>query len=340
MPPGTSPLYLPRIQALRGIAAALVLAHHLLRDRPLVPTGYETGMLGLGGVMIFFVISGIVLPHTQSAKTPLRFLIDRAIRILPLYWIMTLARWMLLERAALAQGLPPSTETLLPSLLLWPHYHPLHAGEVWPLLIPGWTLTFEALFFVVFAITLLPDRAFRWLAAILALAAAGLLGLTDPAWRETLLSPLPLLFFAGWAGLRCGPLPAPSLALWAGFGALIWASLAAQPLLMGLAAAVTTLGALTLDRRSTDGVPAPLLWLGDISYSLYLSHAVILGSLLAFIASLPLPGADLPRILMVLAIAVPACLLTGWITHRLIERPLLSLMRTPLARPTKGVLRT
>ncbi len=79
------------VQVLRGFAAFLVLLAHSV--------GYNERLLdpifgvGTRGVDLFFVISGFVMVLTTSKRpvTPVQFLLNRAIRIVPLYWILTLA---------------------------------------------------------------------------------------------------------------------------------------------------------------------------------------------------------------------------------------------------------
>jgi exopolysaccharide production protein ExoZ len=75
------------IQALRALAALLVLARHVL---PWFPEW------GSAGVDIFFPISGFVMVLTtyeirSDPKNARRFALRRLIRIVPLYWMATIA---------------------------------------------------------------------------------------------------------------------------------------------------------------------------------------------------------------------------------------------------------
>jgi peptidoglycan/LPS O-acetylase OafA/YrhL len=80
------------IQALRGVAAFLVVVLHTLGTA--ADYGFSTRVFsplrgwGFGGVDLFFVISGFVMVHVQRVKayTPGRFLLNRVVRICPLYW--------------------------------------------------------------------------------------------------------------------------------------------------------------------------------------------------------------------------------------------------------------
>src|SRR5438045_2337056 len=142
------------IQMLRGIAASMVVFVHL--DVQLARLGYRT--LGSGwlatGVDIFFVISGFIMwvsVERRPDMTAGTFLRNRLIRIVPLYWLvsagvltMTFAAPQLLHTTVF------SAPHAIASFLFLPARHPV-VGNFWPLLIPGWTLDYEMLFYVLFA---------------------------------------------------------------------------------------------------------------------------------------------------------------------------------------------
>lgn len=71
---------------------------------------------------------------------------------------------------------------------------------------------------------------------------------------------------------------------------------------------------------ATIGGWAPLRWVGEISYSLYLWHLPI------FIWTVMLLGDDAPLTAKV-ALAVPASVLAGWLSYRLVERRTLAAWR-------------
>jgi peptidoglycan/LPS O-acetylase OafA/YrhL len=79
------------IDAIRGIAAILVMLQHSLETsglQPLTKNSFELTWLNLGetGVLAFFLISGFVIPLSLERKQNLReFWISRAFRIYPLY---------------------------------------------------------------------------------------------------------------------------------------------------------------------------------------------------------------------------------------------------------------
>ena len=72
------------LQILRGIAALSVVFYHTDFR---VSGGHHTQFFG---VPIFFVISGFIMCYI-TRDNPTNFLRNRAIRIVPMYWLCTLA---------------------------------------------------------------------------------------------------------------------------------------------------------------------------------------------------------------------------------------------------------
>ncbi|CDS54734.1 Exopolysaccharide production protein ExoZ [Polaromonas sp. CG9_12] len=151
------------VQILRFIAAMLVVVMHTTEAISVRITGegpdhYWTG--GAIGVDIFFVISGFVMAMS-TARLPSGnqtqfqaawiFLKRRLLRVAPLYWFYTLlkaALVLILPSLALRSSI--DTGHLFASLFFIPAISPW--GLVQPTLPVGWTLNFEMLFYLVFAI--------------------------------------------------------------------------------------------------------------------------------------------------------------------------------------------
>jgi exopolysaccharide production protein ExoZ len=111
------------------------------------------------GVDQFFVISGFITAYTVRdqfglPRASLSFLRRRLIRIVPLYWATTtlFALIVVLIPSGVSTPAPTSTQYVL-SLIFMP-YAP-SAGSVSPVFPLGWTLNYEMLFYVLFAVTLL-----------------------------------------------------------------------------------------------------------------------------------------------------------------------------------------
>lgn len=153
---------LDHIQALRGIAALMVVLSHLL----IIERKYSADQIlgdwaiyGMAGVDLFFVISGFIMVYVmwdrpRGIKAAGEFLWGRASRIYPLYWIVSLVLLVLwFVRPDMVFSSIDTPPDILKSFALFPH-------EREPLLAVGWTLVHEMYFYLVFAvIMLLPRKA-------------------------------------------------------------------------------------------------------------------------------------------------------------------------------------
>ena len=109
---------------------------------------------GASGVDLFFVISGFIMVVTTSRTefTPQKFFLLRSIRVVPLYWLATLAwiAYKVFEHSF--QGVYPAA--IAKSLLFIPYSSPGFPRGVWPILANGWTLNYEMFFYALFALSL------------------------------------------------------------------------------------------------------------------------------------------------------------------------------------------
>jgi exopolysaccharide production protein ExoZ len=159
---------IPSIQVLRWIAATAVTVGHSFQEIDKVnerhgPVSHAYLPVELGiGVDIFFIISGFLMLYVSRNDfgrplAPIAFLRRRFIRIVPMYWLATVAATIAI---ALVPGILRHTlmnpNHLIMSFLMiaWPN----PSGEVFPLFALGWTLNLEMYFYVVFAIGLLASR--------------------------------------------------------------------------------------------------------------------------------------------------------------------------------------
>ena len=147
------------LQSLRGFAAINVVLYHILGTAAaygFVPQclSIMTGW-GANGVDVFFVLSGFVILHSQLQKkrSMLAFLKLRLIRIVPIYWFVTLVMvlaFSLLPSASFNSN-APSTGWLIQSMFF---LSSAISGKE-PVLAVGWTLEWEMLFYLVFGSSLL-----------------------------------------------------------------------------------------------------------------------------------------------------------------------------------------
>lgn len=88
--PGQSGSRLLWIDALRGFAAVMVLIHHYVWEFFHVEALRSIFSPGTFGVVLFFSISGFVIPHSirkLQGRNPTRFVIGRLFRLYPAYWV-------------------------------------------------------------------------------------------------------------------------------------------------------------------------------------------------------------------------------------------------------------
>ena len=339
------------IQFLRGAAALGVLIFHAVNR-----AGGTFGV-GAAGVDVFFVISGFIMwvVTCRTTPAPTQFLVRRAQRIIPLYWLVTLvtAAAALLAPSAFP-AMTPTLGHVARSLLFIPHRDA--TGLIAPLIVPGWTLDYEIFFYLLFALGLVaPARWRAWCitGALIALVLSRPLGDPhNPIWA-TYTDPILLEFAAGlWLGWfwsknrlpgRLGGVALLCLGL-AGFAATAVSGVdvsQARILYWGLPAAALVTGAVSLER----GGPIPrwtaLEALGNASYSIYLVHGLAISGALRLLRPF---GAVPPALLF--TVAIVAGVSSGLVCHQLLEKPLLRLLsasqraRRPLtgaaARPAGG----
>lgn len=126
------------LDALRGIAALLVVLQHVLEQA--VPHFVLLQYCNIGrlGVFLFFLISGFVVPFSIKGEQPLRrFTISRAARLLPALWL-SIAVMLAFESAGAATILANMAMIARPLGL------PELAGAYW-------TLTYELAFYLAVA---------------------------------------------------------------------------------------------------------------------------------------------------------------------------------------------
>ena len=341
-------MQLQSIQALRALAALMVLASHLAQSeiRFLADSIAPLWLVaGASGVDLFFVISGVVMVYVTRTTPPAdpkaigAFLYARTTRIYPVYWLFTA---VMLVAYAIVPGLTRSGAEfdVVNSLLLLP-------GEQTPVLVVAWTLVHEMYFYLAFAVLLIAPA--RWLPALLlcwitGVVAAQLGGLNDlNAWTRIAFHPLTAEFVLGaMVGLLIVSGRRRFSAAAVGLGVIWWiaASLWLAPyqafddtptgwyrvLAWGAPAALIVYGVVGLELDHKLRPPSALVRVGDWSYALYLCHLPIVAMLSRVWAS---HGPDFGTWdnVMLLMLAAFASLLAAAAGHHLFERPVLSATR-------------
>ena len=334
------------IQALRGLAAALVVVAHIL-EHPLTHAGDQLLLVGRFGVEIFFVISGFIISSTlgNSPFNPVRFAFRRVMRIAPLYWVCTGVTFALTAFAPqILKSTRGSVEYLFKSLVFIPA--PVRPGSLdWrPLLKLGWTLNYEMFFYSAIALLFWCATA-RLRAVILVTVLTVLMAIT-------LLHPTPGTLFGYYTNLSLIPfvlgvilaevwrstsLVRRSVFVAAGVAAaLLTATLfssvgfeAAKQqlgphLIMSTAALSIVVSGISFENYMSGRAARLFSWAGDISFSLYLTHMFLVAPFWGFLSHLHLrTGAFSIALLCALEIALfITCLLVAHLGYVLLERPL------------------
>ena len=278
------------IQWLRGVAALLVVFHHLgsfMSDVGVKLYKFDVGAIG---VDIFFVISGFIMVyvtrfHDGSVRATATFFKKRCVRVLPMYWLVT---GIYLASDNLTKPDQINLSIVLKSFLLIPSYY-LVPGMISPVLIQGWTLYYELFFYLVlggalFFLTPLRSRIFVCLFFCMLVYLGHVIG-NKGAITSIYTNPLLLEFLAG-------------VAIGHVYVTHHQRSVALASLLLLFAVASFFIAPLGWDRSIRWGVPSALLvagvvllegatksskiwrWnlgsrAGEISYSLYLTHYAV-----------------------------------------------------------------
>jgi exopolysaccharide production protein ExoZ len=325
------PLY-KSLQYLRAAAAILVLFFHASSHGDI---GFT---IGQAGVDIFFVISGFIMWSVTAARptSPSTFVVQRLIRIVPAYWVVTL--FMVVGAMAVPAFFPnlltPPMHVAL-TLLFIPHASPY--GTPFPILVPGWTLNYEMFFYALVAATLaVPGRSRAAVITVILglLIAVGVFIQTDAVLVRTYTSPLMLEFVAGvWIGVFAHRLPgrrvsgvvalagASAFAVQAGmhnigdtWPILLWGEPGYwRALLWGVPAACIVAGVIGWERHGATRTSRIGLFLGAASYSIYLVHSIVIAAVWHFMRN--------QNLFAFAAVAIPAALGISLLFYVAIERP-------------------
>ncbi|SFN47809.1 Peptidoglycan/LPS O-acetylase OafA/YrhL, contains acyltransferase and SGNH-hydrolase domains [Chryseobacterium oleae] len=280
---------LNNLQILRGISALLVCCFHFkeyinFKDLPIGNILFAKGSIG---VSVFFVISGFIMAFTtlkkdfsiHTSKEIKLFYKRRIIRIVPLYFLLS-AGWMIIGGTLMFYFHGEGLRRLIHSVLFLPQ------KDTFPVLYLGWSLNYEMFFYLIFGLSLFFKKGRYIFISVFFIATymAGLLFPTENAYLKMVSSHLNLYFVVGilfallldkisirkiWAQVLC----TAGILLFSAF--LFNFIVISNSLLVLFVVSLFVLSFLLLDYTLHFKGNRLLIFLGDISYSLYLSHPFV-----------------------------------------------------------------
>lgn len=263
------------------------------------------------GVDCFFAMSGFVLVFSQekAGRSAGEFLKSRLLRIIPIYWVMTL--FMVALFFAFPQvfnGVELKLSQILASLLFVSGF----SLDQKPLLYVGWTLEYEMLFYWILAAGFfLKNRQLSFWVPMLTLAILAFTGPSRVFFLDFILGMAAAKLFLDRVAVRYGAFCFSLAIVWLAFLMAVptvdrpWTSLPAFLFVFGL-----------VNMRQVN--VRAINYIGDASYSIYLGQVFAVPAFYK-VSSRLMTGVPVDLIAVVAFVA--SCLL-GCFLYELIERPL------------------
>jgi exopolysaccharide production protein ExoZ len=354
------------VQGIRAWAAIAVMLFHLggaVASEKYFGLTWAAAFTGLGthGVLVFFVLSGFIIHHVHGRDLGRpdrigRYVLRRLLRLYPSY----LAVFLLVAGATLvtglgADGLPRDWWDILKTLTLWPQNKAVVGGTGAPVIIVAWSLQYEVLFYLAFAIGILNRRIGLSVATAFLLAAIwtkqsgnstlfpGFLNwsyfllfglgigvsfivsrpisvkLARLGWRLSLL----LFALAGCAQIAFALEIDHQAQLFTGTLGLLF---------LGFTTALLITSRAAIDLQMPTRLDAASHHLAETSYLIYLLHFPVISA--SCKVSLASGFTGLFGALVASAIAIPGVLILATILHALIEKPIMSFAKR-IERPRR-----
>jgi peptidoglycan/LPS O-acetylase OafA/YrhL len=306
---------------------------------------HNLARVGAGGVDVFFVISGFIIVYTllkrEREVTWWQFALARIKRVVPLYWLFTLLLVGMWATHKLLKTLVLTPNLLIRSLLFLPltKYQIGAPPSGHPILDQGWTLQYEAFFYLVCAaaIAIVGSRKlfpYASIGVVVCLVAARLI----PGAPDYIGDPLLLEFVAGTVlGWLAGT--GRLAAVWQG-RILAWVAIAVAVIALfltaflpdpdatrawgwGLPGVLLVFGCVLIKPDRTSWLARAAIYLGTASYSIYLGHGLVVIFVIALIKTGHFAGAGDGFLLIATAVTIGVTSLV----YPALERPIDRLLR-------------
>ncbi|MDB5119526.1 MAG: Peptidoglycan/LPS O-acetylase OafA/YrhL, contains acyltransferase and SGNH-hydrolase domain [Sphingobacteriales bacterium] len=336
----------------------LVIMHHLIAN-----TTNHLGYVcynnffnfGFIGVDFFFVLSGFIITyvhfadlHTPSSDSLKNFFKKRFLRIYPIYWVVAFITLLIyikstpwfLKDASLTMDLasPVILKFVAESFLLIPNENMRLVGV-------AWTLSYEVLFYIMFAFGIAFGFKFAKITSLIWIFLVLSYNLISPVKTEYLsflfnVIVLEFLFGCVVAYFIRKKIKISAFILFPilillfllllkniHINGLVFNRNLINVSLMGLFFAIITYLAVGFDKTNTTvKFPAVLILIGDASYSIYLSHNMFLSALTKLYGKLNPHYSTTGYMAFVATIIFIVTVVLGILIHLLVEKKLLKVL--------------
>ncbi len=337
------------LQTFRGLAALLVVLHHA--SGAAINIFHQEYLLnffifGNSGVDFFFVLSGFLIFYIHASDIGNRnkftlFIKKRFIRIYPIYWLVTIIVLPIYFIApSFGQGYERDISVVIKSLLLYPQTTNM------PIVAVGWSLTYEVFFYLMFSLLIilkpklsLPIIA-SWIVGILISFTynlvfnqnqnAAFFNIFSGYNLEFILGCLAALFIYKFKSR----IKINYLKVFLGLSSVLFIlgnfvpyglTQESHVLIYGIPSVLIIISSTLIEIKNPLKIYTIFLYLGDASYSIYLTHYACLSALIKAAIVIKLNAFIALNFLLTIIIVITIIL--GCIFHSYIEKPLLTYLR-------------
>ncbi|WP_311746632.1 acyltransferase family protein [Proteus penneri] len=350
---------LDSIQVLRGIAAILVVLFHFrhyINDvYPVSDLGDRLFLFGEAGVDLFFVISGFIIVYSSVNKEKnsfSEFIIKRIFRLYPLYFfVLTIYLLAYHDEIFLVTN-------LIKSYLLIPiDYNGKGPWFGLSTIYTAWTLTYELYFYLIFSFAILISHKYRALICTLIILIV-MTGSQLLIYNDLFINPItskgdfsgffynfiftssPLIIdfiygmFIAYAyifydklNIRFKIITFISILLLSISIIYMLSSATGKvgPLNWGLCSVGIVFSLLIITKNTDIKYPTFLIYLGEMSYSIYINHVVVKKVAFSYIGPLGLFKSGDGALILFSLVIITLCISYG--TYNFIEKPSVKLGR-------------
>ncbi|WP_138497557.1 acyltransferase family protein [Nostoc sp. PA-18-2419] len=338
------------LQVYRGVAAILVVlchANHILTREFNKNTLLQIFHFGWIGVDFFFVLSGFIIfyIHQYDIGKPNKlksFIVKRFIRIYPLYWIILASKILVsiftISKNAIYQ---PGADEIIKAFLLLPQDRSILENNFIGV---SWTLSYEIFFYCLFALLILFNTKifqpiiFIWIVGIIISFLNGLPGenlilmfIFDEHNLEFVLGCLAAYIISKFR------FKFKKLLIYTSIFILILSVIntkygeydvsgISSLIAYGIPFTFLIIGSVYLEMSSKINIPLILIYIGNASYSIYLTHGFFLNNISKFTSKLTKYNvlSNYTSDNIIALVTVIMAIVMGCFVHTYLEKPLIA----------------